>query len=220
MQTKTMYSKANLIRLGKAIHGFENAIKAIPGSTNMSRSWGTTSTAVVYPCSWRVGILPFLNEIELYERYQFDEPWDSKHNLTLLEEMPRLFRSPFADEAQQEGNTNYLGFSGEISALGTNGVQLQDITDDLSTTLLLVETKHSVPWTKPEDFSFTNYQDAKKVILFDNQGVNFLTADGATHTMLQPIDWGMLGKLITRNGGEKVEMNELHTTPANRVDSR
>src|SRR5262245_3840531 len=38
--------------------------------------------------SWRVLILPYLEEGELYEEFRLDEPWDSEHNLRLLERMP------------------------------------------------------------------------------------------------------------------------------------
>lgn len=203
-----------LEQMGRAFSNFENAMKVRPGSTNMSRSWGKAYSAAKYPCSWRVGILPFINEMGLYEQYHFDEPWDSKHNLTLVEKMPKIYRSSSAPEGQPAGNTNFLGFSGDKSALGDNGVPLSDILDGPSSTLLLVETKHSIPWTKPEDFPFADYEDAKQAIPFDNQGLHYLTVDGNVYTMFKPIDWHRLGRLITRNGGETVKMyRPLRETP-------
>lgn len=41
--------------------------------------------------SWRVRILPYLGEAELYERFHLDEPWDSEHNATLLAEIPDVY---------------------------------------------------------------------------------------------------------------------------------
>ena len=38
--------------------------------------------------SWRVHLLPFLEENELYEQFKLDEPWDSPHNIKLLDQMP------------------------------------------------------------------------------------------------------------------------------------
>lgn len=112
------------------------------------------------------------------------------------------------------GNTNFLGFSGDKSALGENGVRHQDISDGPSATLLLVETKHCVPWTKPEDFPFSDYEDAKQAIPFDNQGLHYLTVDGSVYTMSKPIDWSLLGKYITRHGGETAKMYlRLRGTP-------
>ena len=33
-----------------------------------------------FPHSWRVEVLPFVEEAALYQKYHFDEPWDSKAN--------------------------------------------------------------------------------------------------------------------------------------------
>src|SRR4051812_49040872 len=41
--------------------------------------------------SWRVAILPWLEEHELYQRFHLDEAWNSPHNLSLLGEMPRVY---------------------------------------------------------------------------------------------------------------------------------
>ena len=38
--------------------------------------------------SWRVHVLPYLGQVELYESFRLDEPWDSPHNTALLQNMP------------------------------------------------------------------------------------------------------------------------------------
>ena len=43
--------------------------------------------------SWRVHILPYLDEMQLYEQFNLDEPWNSPHNLTLVDKMPEFGRS-------------------------------------------------------------------------------------------------------------------------------
>ena len=45
----------------------------------------TTSAEGVPLLSWRVLILPFLGEQELYRRFRLDEPWNSPHNVPLLQ---------------------------------------------------------------------------------------------------------------------------------------
>jgi hypothetical protein len=57
--------------------------------------------------SWRVRMLPYLDEQELYEQFKLDEPWDSDHNKQLIEKMPRLFASP-GDAAPQPDTTRFL----------------------------------------------------------------------------------------------------------------
>ena len=44
--------------------------------------------------SWRVLILPFIEQQTLYKRYRFDEPWDGPNNSLLAKEMPSVFPLP------------------------------------------------------------------------------------------------------------------------------
>ncbi|MCA9131601.1 MAG: protein kinase [Planctomycetales bacterium] len=197
-------SIVQLKRIGLAFHNYHDVYHYFPGSANeRERAANAGSEQKIYPFSWRVAILPFVEQAELYEQYRFDQPWDSEHNLTLLEKMPDVYRSPYAPHDQPPGHTNYLGFSGEQSALGANGgLAARDFRDGFTNTLLIAETQHSVPWTKPEDLPFKGYDDAQQAVPFDNQALNYLTADGAVHNMPQPIDYDLLGRLITRAGGE------------------
>ena len=41
--------------------------------------------------SWRVAILPYIEQDVLYKQFKLDEPWDSEHNKKLLEKMPKQF---------------------------------------------------------------------------------------------------------------------------------
>src|SRR5262245_49932104 len=44
--------------------------------------------------SWRVLILPFIEQHQLYSQFHLDEPWDSPHNIELLPLMPISYRAP------------------------------------------------------------------------------------------------------------------------------
>src|SRR5262249_33673006 len=44
--------------------------------------------------SWRVAILPYIEQDELYKQFKLDEPWDSPHNKKLLDKMPELYAAP------------------------------------------------------------------------------------------------------------------------------
>lgn len=82
--------------------------------------------------SWRVAILPFLEEQALYERFKLDEPWDSPHNKALLAEMPDVYHDPSSARSSAEGNTDYLGVSGPAAIFdgSPNGVALVNIQTD------------------------------------------------------------------------------------------
>ncbi len=117
--------------------------------------------------------------------------------------MPTFYRSPRAPADQKTGDTNFLAFVGETTAMANEaGVKLNDIRDGSSSTLMLVETKRTVPWTKPEDLPFNDLQDAKLAQPFDGFDLNCLMVDGTVLSLKQPIDWERLGNLITKDGGE------------------
>ena len=56
--------------------------------------------------SWRVAILPYLEQFELYERFHLDEPWDSPHNASLLKKMPSVY-APVTLRETTAGTTHY-----------------------------------------------------------------------------------------------------------------
>ncbi len=68
------------------------------------KSFVRTDTGAYKPTelSWRVALLPFLDKQDLYDEFHHDEPWDSPHNLKLVDKMPKVFRSP---------GVNKLGFT-------------------------------------------------------------------------------------------------------------
>ena len=158
--------------------------------------------------SWRVAILPYIEQDNLYKQFHLDEPWDSDHNKKLLEQMPPLYG--FGDEtAAKNHETHYQGFVGKGAFFdGKKGVKVADITDGTSNTIMLVEAKKAVPWTKPEDVPF----DAGKLVpklggLFD--GIfNAAMCDGSVHSFPLTIKGDTLRALITINGGEVVDPNK------------
>jgi hypothetical protein len=111
--------------------------------------------------SWRVLILPFLDEHALYREYRFDEPWDGPHNSKLTDRIPAPYRCPrFVEEiGRQKSNstrlTNYIAISASHAVFdGSNSTSMSDVTDDAANKILLSETrKYSVHWMQPEDVS-------------------------------------------------------------------
>jgi hypothetical protein len=158
--------------------------------------------------SWRVAILPYVEQNNLYQQFHLDEPWDSDHNKKLLENMPKIYVVPTADgkEAdEKQTKTHYRVFHGKGAAFeGTTGIKFADITDGTSNTILIVEAEDAVPWTKPDELPFDPKKDPPKVGLKGAEKFNAAFADGAVHTMSKKIDKDTLKGLITRNGGENV----------------
>lgn len=158
--------------------------------------------------SWRVMILPFLNENALYNEFRLDEPWDSPHNSKLIPRMPATFvSSAISREQQNRGLTGYLGVAGEKSLFANpEGTTIKDITDGTSNTIALIEVGPSkaVPWTQPEDLNLDPKQFLES--LKDVMPKTFIVAmcDGSVRTISTGIPAETLRRLFQINDGEIV----------------
>jgi hypothetical protein len=154
--------------------------------------------------SWRVQILPYVEQDGLYKKFKLDEPWDSKNNRDLIEKMPDVFSSPRV-VVKKKGFTVYQGFAG-AGALFEPGKKLKfpaSIADGTSNTIMAVESSMAVPWTKPADLPF----DAKKDLPDFGKAYGAkplaVLCDGSVRTLnLKKITPQTLKAAITIAGGE------------------
>lgn len=93
--------------------------------------------------SWRVLLLPFLDEKELYKAYRFDEPWNGPHNRLLAERIPEVYRCRW-DVGDQATCTSYLAVIGDETAFpGDRSLSPTAIGNGTSDTILVVESPAS-----------------------------------------------------------------------------
>jgi hypothetical protein len=160
--------------------------------------------------SWRVQILPFIEQDDLYKQFKLDEPWDSEHNKKLIKSMPKVLRSPRQAEAIKD-RTTYLAPLGKgLMWDEPKGLKITQIADGTSNTIALVEAddERAVVWTKPEDITI----DPKKPIagLLGHYGEGFYVAlaDGSVRFVKKSIDPAILWGLFTRSGGESPDFGK------------
>ena len=155
--------------------------------------------------SWRVAILPFIEQQDLYNQFHLDEPWDSAHNKPLLEKMPQVYRSPKAKP--NDTTTFYQAFVGDgaLYDAPSKAPGIAEITDGTSNTLAVVEAGKAVPWSKPEDIPFARDKDLPKLggLGFPG-GFNAGFCDGSVRFLKFSINKDTLKALITRAGGEVI----------------
>ncbi len=196
-------ARNNLRQIAIAFRNFHDAYGRFPPAVVTRRG----QEPLKHPHSWRVAILPYVDGAALYNEYRFDEPWDSDHNLTILARMPDVFRHPGDDAGST--NASYFALAGPGSAFDREGgTALQEITDGTSNTILVVESKARVPWTKPEDIPFDPDEPLADLlaVLGGWQPESFQTVmcDGAVRSFPRTLPENVLKLLITRSGGEPV----------------
>jgi hypothetical protein len=156
--------------------------------------------------SWRVAILPYVEEDNLYRQFHLDEPWDSPHNKTLLTRMPKVYTHPNADAATTAaGKTHYRAFTGPgtmFDPTANQPIRIMDVTDGTSNTILVAEAAEPVEWTKPEDLPFGPGIPLPKLGGFSKGGFNVAMVDGSTRFIPNTVSERALRAAITRNGGE------------------
>ncbi|MCH7729159.1 MAG: DUF1559 domain-containing protein [Planctomycetes bacterium] len=101
--------------------------------------------------SWRVLILPYIEESALFDAYDFTEPWNGPNNSKLANQMPSIFGSPSEDKSKTF--TNIVAITGPGTAFpGSKSTSLKDFVDGADNTILLTEiTNSNVPWLQPRD---------------------------------------------------------------------
>jgi hypothetical protein len=196
-----MRSRHNLQRLALAMqryHDINGTFPAAGGGLN------------IHPgLSWRVTLLPFLQEESLFRQFRLDEPADSPANQPLLERMPRVYAMPETEDPP--GTTRYRVFTGDMAAFAppsrggrsSRGRSVADFTDGVTSTLLIIEATKAVPWTRPDELAYAPDRPVPPLNT-TSRGTNAIFADGSLHVLPPDLREADLRALITRNGGESV----------------
>jgi prepilin-type processing-associated H-X9-DG protein len=190
-----MTSANNLKQIALAMHNYNATYGSFPPAVVIGPDGKT-------PHSWRVELLPYMEQNVLFQAYKMDEPWDSPNNRNVLAKMPNIFK---ADTSAQTTASSYFVLTGPDTIFsGKAGTRIQDITDGTSNTIMVIEAKNDIPWTKPVDLDY----DAKKPLpkfggYFDN-GFNAAFADGSVRFIANAIAEQTLRALITKAGGEAI----------------
>jgi hypothetical protein len=174
--------------------------------------------------SWRVHLLPFLGEDNLYQQFHLNEPWDSAHNRTLITKMPDIYRPPPNSHGIGEGKTLFLAPVGDetIFPVSKGGTQIQDIARGTSNTILVVEVTapHAVIWTKPEDLNVTPADPQKDLLEPGQRGIRAAFADASFRLLPASTPPDTLWEMFTRGGPRHGDGAVLSGSDRTRLISR
>jgi Protein of unknown function (DUF1559) len=172
---------------------------------------GRMPDAVVYSkdgkplYSWRVTLLPYLDQAPLYNQLKLDEPWDSEHNKPLLAKAPKVFQLPGVKA--DEGMTYYQIFSGAgILSEKNRPVRYPvSFTDGTSLTILIAESAEPVHWAAPKDIPYSEkVSPLKQIGKHHGKGTLVSMADGSVRMVPATVTERDFRAAITPSGGEVI----------------
>lgn len=152
--------KSRLHQIGIALHIYHDEYGTFPPAY-LADSAGRPMH------SWRVLLLPYLDRKDVYDQYRFDEPWNSEHNLGLVDQMPRDYYghpvNPFLcpSEKRDRGpisDASYVAIVGDNTAWpGTAGLPFEAFDGRGSQTIMVVEVADSgIHWMEPRDLAIND----------------------------------------------------------------
>jgi hypothetical protein len=193
-----------LKRLGAALYRFQEINHHFPAAA-------ITDNTGKPLLSWRVAILPQLGYQSLFDQFNVNEPWDSPQNLALAERMPSIYACPSltGGTGWETGYQVVVGPKPGLGVLGTlfewdRGVEIREVLDGTSNTVMIVETNRLIPWTKPDDLQFEQDSPLPQFGSRHEGGFHAVFADGSTRYLKHTMTPNILKAILTRDGGEAV----------------
>ena len=202
---RRMQCNNNLKQIGLAMHNYHDVHGCFPPAYIPDENGRPMH-------SWRVLLLPYLEQKPLYDQYNFDEPWDSPQNLALANTLLYVYQCP-SDTLVGPSETSYLMIVGPGTVSdGPTATKISELTDGTSNTILVVEAAGcGINWLDPRDL------DAEALSYLINDpvdggiqsehpdGANVLFCDGSVMLVDAAVDPEQIRGMSTISGGEVVD---------------
>jgi len=197
----------NLKQIGLAMHNYHDVHKCFPPAYLPDEDGKPMH-------SWRVLLLPYMEQKPLYDMYNFDEPWDSPNNLAVAQMMPAEYRCP-EDSLAGPTETSYLMVVGpETLSDGPTNRRIAEISDGTSNTIMVVECSGlGIGWAEPsdlgaEDLTYAINDGSPDGIRSNHsEGANVLMCDGSVRCLDVDLPVRQIKAMTTIAGGEPIDQS-------------
>jgi len=195
----------NLKQIGLAMHNYHDVYNCFPAAV-LTNEEGQPMR------SWRVAILPFIEQQPLFDQYNFSEPWDGPSNQAFHGTSIVTYRCP-SDAGSAPTETSYVMIVGKGTLGGepNEKVSFAEVKDGLSNTILAIEVGGSgIHWMEPRDMTveeavtFITNPAASPFRQPHPGGVNVLMGDGSVTFLSNSTDPQTLRWLLTRDDGQAI----------------
>ncbi|HUY34882.1 MAG TPA: DUF1559 domain-containing protein [Pirellulales bacterium] len=154
--------------------------------------------------SWRVELLPYLGERKLFDEYKLDEPWDGEHNKPLVGKIPTIYST---SQFSEKGHADYFVVTGQGTLFDADApISRESITDAPGETILVLQSRQPVPWTKPVDVETTPDHAVMRPFRGPGKGFYAAFADGTVKVVPKGTDAATIRAMFTKAGGDEVKL--------------
>lgn len=198
-------SSNHLKQIGLGMHNYHDVYKTFPHAGSIDVKNG-------FELSWRVRLTPFIEEGPIFDRVQWDQPWDSPSNKQIINPMPDTFKVPgFDSDGTQTlylgvvgpDDPNRPGFNGTVFNHKLQQIRMASITDGTSNTIMVVEADEdqAVTWTQPADWNYDPQNPRRGLGNYRNDLFLSLFCDGSVHRINNKVEDETLRRLFERADG-------------------
>lgn len=199
------HSMNNLKMLGLALHNYHSVNGRFPPAFVVDKAGKP-----LY--SWRVLILPYIEQDGIYKKWKMDEAWDSPNNKPLSDLAIKVFNDPAREASNKTPYRVFFGngamFDAGKLAPMASGTRLQDVTDGTSNTFMVVDAREEVPWAAPQELPFDPKKPLPPMGAPGRQLFLALMGDGSVRAIALGVAEETLKACITRNGGEVIQPDQ------------
>ena len=201
----------NLKQIGIALHTYHDEYKSLPPAYVCDESGKRMH-------SWRVLLLPYMEQQELYKQYDLDEPWDAPNNIKLAPAITAVYQCPEETHMSASG-ASYLAVVGKRTMWpGQKSITLNDVKDGTSNSIMIVEVANSgIQGSEPRDLDYSQLAFQinppqgggisslhGKTWRSDPNCVEALFGDGSVHLLQNDLKPATLKLLLEINDGQPI----------------
>jgi hypothetical protein len=166
-------------------------------------------------------------QADLYNAYNFGEPWNGPNNSKLASRMPAYYTCPNGDDdggrfqanawISNSVRTSYLAIAGVGTTFpGTRPTSIRDVRDSAATTIMVAEVADTdVHWMEPRDLDTSamsliiNDRTRPSISSHDPEGPHVICVDGSRPALRPTLPPQVVKALTTIAGGEKIDIRDV-----------
>lgn len=165
---RNMQCQNNMKQIGLALHNYHSFYNTLPPAYTVDDDGKPLH-------SWRVMLLPLLEQDHLYSQIKLDEPWDSPYNRQFHDQMPSVYSCPSANSSHDGGGgmTSYKWVLGpDTISDGPSARNFGDFQNGTSNSIAAVEVIPSTNWMDPSEIMESELDFGVNISKTDGVGSN------------------------------------------------